>query len=113
MDSPHVTRRPHNKTGKAAHAAWPGVLEEAQLPIVGWSYVLLSKREDKDLTRISYLVEHPRHGLFKYRLQLRPRAQTAFATHYLRLEKVSRVFQQTERLSLINPCAWILPIKLA
>ena len=73
-----------------------GVLEEAQLPIVGWSYVLLSKREDKDLARISYLVEHPRHGLFKYRLQLRPRAQVAFAAHYLRLEKASRVFQRTD-----------------
>ena len=38
---------PTTKLEKAAHAAWPGVLEEAQLPIVGWSYVLLSKREDK------------------------------------------------------------------
>jgi len=94
---------PTTKLEKAAHAAWPGVLEEAQLPIVGWSYVLLSKREDKDLARISYLVEHPRHGLFKYRLQLRPRAQVAFAAHYLRLEKASRVFQRTERLSLIKP----------
>ena len=62
---------PTTKLEKAAHAAWPGVLEEAQLPIVGWSYVLLSKREEKDLARISYLVEHPNHGLFKYRLQLR------------------------------------------
>ena len=90
---------PTTKLEKAAHAAWPGVLEEAQLPIVGWSHVLLSKREDKDLARISYLVEHPRHGLFKYRLQLRPRAQAAFAAHYLRLEKAPCVFQRTERLS--------------
>jgi len=72
------------------------------LPIVGWPYVLLSKREDKGLARISYLV-HPRHGLFKYRLQLRPRTQAAFAAHYLRLEKASRVFQRTESLSLIKP----------
>jgi hypothetical protein len=32
---------PTTKLEKAAYAAWPGVLEEAQLPIVGWSYVLL------------------------------------------------------------------------
>ena len=73
------------------------------MPIVGWSYVLLLKREEKDLARISYLVEQPRHGLFKYRLQLRPRSQAAFAAHYLRLEKASRVFQRTESLSLIKP----------
>jgi hypothetical protein len=78
-------------------------LEEAQLPMVGWSYVLLSKQEEKDQARISYLIEHPNHGLFKYRLQLRPRAQAAFAAHYLRLEKASRAFQRTERLSLIKP----------
>ena len=94
---------PTTKLGKAAHAAWSGVLEEAQLPIVGWSYVSLSKREDKNLAHISYLVEHSRHGLFKYRLQLRTRAQAAFAAHYLRLEKASRVFQRTTRLSLIKP----------
>ena len=29
-----------------------------QLPMVGWSYVLLSKHEEKDRARISYLVEH-------------------------------------------------------
>jgi len=40
------------KLERAAHAAWPGVLEEAQLPMVGWSYVLLSKREEKDRARI-------------------------------------------------------------
>jgi len=91
------------KLERAAHAAWPGVLEEAQLPMVGWSYVLLSKREEKDRARISYLLEHPNHGLFKYRLQLRPRAQAAFAAHYLRLEKASRAFQRSERLSLIKP----------
>ena len=94
---------PITQLEKAAHATWPGVLEEAQLPMVGWSYVLLSKHEEKDRARISYLVEHPNHGLFKYRLQLRPRAQAAFAAHYLRLEKASRAFQRTERLSLIKP----------
>ena len=94
---------PITQLEKAAHAAWPGVLEEAQLPMVGWAYVLLSKHEEKDQARISYLVEHPNHGLFKYRLQLRPRAQAAFAAHYLRLEKASRAFQRTERLSLIKP----------
>ena len=94
---------PITQLEKAAHAAWPGVLEEARLPMVGWSYVLLSKHEEKDRARISYLVEHPSHGLFKYRLQLRPRAQAAFAAHYLRLEKASRAFQHTERLSLIKP----------
>jgi hypothetical protein len=83
---------PITQLEKAAHAAWPGVLEEAQLPMVGWSYVLLSKHEEKDRARISYLVEHPNHGLFKYRLQLRPRAQAAFAAHYLRLGKsISRL----------------------
>jgi len=56
---------PITKLERAAHAAWPGVLEEAQLPMVGWSYVLLSKREETDRARISYLVEHPKHGLFK------------------------------------------------
>ncbi|MDB4006196.1 hypothetical protein N9447_00890 [Planktomarina temperata] len=94
---------PITKLERAAHAAWPGVLEEAQLPMVGWSYVLLSKREETDRARISYLVEHPKHGLFKCRLQLRPRAQAAFAAHYLRLEKASRAFQRSERLSLIKP----------
>ena len=94
---------PTTKLGKAAHAAWPGVLEEAQLPIVGWSYVSLSKREDKNLAHISYLVDHPRHPLFKYRLQLRTRAQAAFAAHYLRLQKASCVFQRTARLSPIKP----------
>ena len=47
---------PITQLEKAAHAAWPGVLEEAQLPMVGWSYVLLSKHEEKDRARISYLV---------------------------------------------------------
>ena len=54
---------PITKLEKAAHDAWPGVLEEAQLPMAGWCYVLLSKREEKDRARISYLVEHPSHGL--------------------------------------------------
>ena len=94
---------PITKLERAAHAAGPGAWEEAQLPMVGWSYVLLSKREETDRARISYLVEHPNHGLFKYRLQLRPRAQAAFAAHYLRLEKASRAFQRSERLSLIKP----------
>ena len=71
--------------------------------MLGWSYVLLSKHEEKDRARISYLVEYPSLGLFKYRLQLRPRAQAAFAAHYLRLEKASCAFQRTERLSLIKP----------
>ncbi|MDB2398750.1 hypothetical protein N9W18_02335 [Planktomarina sp.] len=91
------------KLERAAHAAWPGVLEEAQLPMVGWSYVLLSKRKEKDRARISYLLEHPNHGLFKYRLQLRPRAQATFAAIYLRLEEASRAFQRSERLSLMKP----------
>ena len=94
---------PITQLEKTAHAAWPGVLEEAQLPIVRCSYVLLSKHEEKDRARISYLVEHPNHGLFKYRLQLRPRAQAAFAAHYLRLGKASRAFQRTGRGSLIKP----------
>ena len=78
---------PIKQLEKAAHTAWPSVLEETQLQMVGWSYVLVSKHEEKDRARISYLVEHPNHGLFKYRLQLRPRAQAAFAAHYLRLER--------------------------
>ena len=71
--------------------------------MLGWSYVLLSKCEQKDRARISYLVEHLNHGLFKYQLQLRPRAQAAFAARYLRLEKASRALQRTDRLSLIKP----------
>ena len=62
-----------------------------------------SKHEEKDRARISYLVEHPNLGLLKYQLQLRARAQAAFAAHYLRLEKTSRAFQRTGRLSLIKP----------
>jgi hypothetical protein len=45
---------PITQLEKAAHAGWPGVLEEAQLPIVGWSYVLLSKHEEKD--RAAFLI---------------------------------------------------------
>ena len=63
---------------------------------------MLSKRE-KNVARISYLLEHPNHGLFKYRLKQQPRVQAAFTAHYLRLEKASRAFQRTERLSLLKP----------
>ena len=102
---------PTTQLEKAAHAAWPGVLEEAQLPIVALLLcVAVETHEEKDRARISYLVEHPNHGLFKYRLQLRPPRTGRLCRALSAVGKSVSRLSTDQRLSC-RAHAWILPIK--